>query len=203
LQVDGKILAGGDFSTIGGQARNLIARLDPTTGLADSFSPAATDLTVRSIAVQADGKVLVGGIFTTFAGQARTNMARLDPTNGLADSFAPNPDGLVYSIAVQADGRILAGGMFTTLATNGGDTVTRNYIARFAAPPPLLNIQRSVNTDVVLSWATNFTGFTLEASTNFNTNVWSAVSPAPTVSGANHVVTNTINGAARFYRLRN
>src|SRR5438874_916553 len=64
VQADGKILAGGNFSSIGGQTRNSIARLDPTTGPADSFDPNA-DSTVRSIAVQADGKILAGGVFTS------------------------------------------------------------------------------------------------------------------------------------------
>src|SRR4029077_14709816 len=63
VQTDGKILAGGFFSTIGGQTRNNISRLDATTGLADSFNPNANDL-VDSIAVQGDGKILVGGAFT-------------------------------------------------------------------------------------------------------------------------------------------
>ena len=67
---------------------------------------------------------------------------------------------------------------------------------------PLLNIQRSAITNVVLSWATNSTGFTLEANTNLTTNVWSVVTPAPSVSGTNNVVTNAVSGAARFYRLR-
>ena len=39
VQADGKILAGGFFTSIGGQPRNYIARLDATTGLADSFNP--------------------------------------------------------------------------------------------------------------------------------------------------------------------
>ena len=112
VQADGKILAGGDFSNIGGQTRNCIARLDATTGLADSFNPNAND-TVYSIAVQADGKILVGGVFTSIGGQTRNRIARLDATTGLADSFNPNANGHVYSIAVQADGKILAGGDFT------------------------------------------------------------------------------------------
>src|SRR2546426_11188209 len=41
VQADGKILAGGFFSSIGGRTRNHIARLDATTGLADSFDPNA------------------------------------------------------------------------------------------------------------------------------------------------------------------
>lgn len=71
-----------------------------------------------------------------------------------------------------------------------------------ALSQPLLNIQRSASTNIVLSWATNFTGFTLEANTNLNTNVWAVVSPAHVVSGTNNVVTNAVSGSARFYRLR-
>ncbi len=65
VQADGKILVGGFFTanSIGGQTRNYIARLDATTGLADSFDPNANS-GVYSIAVQADGKILAGGDFT-------------------------------------------------------------------------------------------------------------------------------------------
>src|SRR5438132_14266909 len=62
VQADGKILAGGGFTSIGGQTRNRIARLDPITGLADSFDPNANNF-VLSIAVKADGKILAGGFF--------------------------------------------------------------------------------------------------------------------------------------------
>ena len=134
LQADGKILVGGDFlgaNSIGGQTRNYIARLDATTGLADSFNPNANDR-VDAIAVPADGKILAGGAFTTMSAQMRNRIARLDATTGLADSFNPNANGSPcrFSIAVQADGKILAGGDFTTLAPNGGVAVTRNSIAR-------------------------------------------------------------------------
>ena len=67
VQADGKILAVGVFSSIGGQTRNRIARLDATTGLADSFDPNADGPSVWAIAVQSDGKILVGGNFTTLA----------------------------------------------------------------------------------------------------------------------------------------
>src|SRR5205814_1956847 len=117
VQADGKILAGGYFnggSRMGGETRNCIARLDATTGLADSFDPNANN-PVNSIAVQADGKILAGGSFigaTSIGGQTRNFVARLDATTGLADSFDPNANDIVRSIAVQADGKILAGGHF-------------------------------------------------------------------------------------------
>ena len=84
MQADGKILAGGVFNgnSIGGQPRNRIARLDATTGLADSFNPNANG-EVYSIAVQADGKILAGGSFTNIGGQPRNHIARLDATTGL------------------------------------------------------------------------------------------------------------------------
>ena len=127
VQADGKILAGGNFTNIGGQARNYIARLDATTGLADSLNPNANGLVV-SMAVQADGGILAAGFFNgpnSIGGQARNYIARLDPITGLADSFDPNANSMVTSMAVQADGKILAGGVFTGM---GGQT--RNRIAR-------------------------------------------------------------------------
>jgi hypothetical protein len=75
VRADGKILAGGFFTSIGGQTRNRIARLDATTGLADSFDPNA-DGVVWSIAVQADGKILVGGTFNALAPNGGTPVAR-------------------------------------------------------------------------------------------------------------------------------
>jgi uncharacterized delta-60 repeat protein len=120
VQADGKILVGGIFNganSIGGQTRNFIARLDATTGLADSFNPNANG-EVFSIAVQADGKILAGGQFShyvgtpTIGGQTRDFIARLDATTGLADSFNPNAIGVVWVVAVQADHKILVGGGF-------------------------------------------------------------------------------------------
>ncbi len=139
VQADGKILAGGAFTTLspnggGAVTHNRIARLDATTGAPDSFDPNANS-SVFSIALQADGKILAGGAFTMLSPNGggavtRNRIARLDATTGAPDSFDPNANSSVFSIAVQADGRILAGGAFTTLSPNGGGAVTRNYIAR-------------------------------------------------------------------------
>jgi uncharacterized delta-60 repeat protein len=133
---DGRIVVGGDFSgfnCIGGQTRNFIARLNATTGLADSFNPNANDQ-VNTIAVQADGRILAGGFFSGIGGQTRNRIARLNSISGLADSFNPNANGTVNSIAVQADGKILVGGGFTTLQPTGAvNATTRNRIARVNA----------------------------------------------------------------------
>ncbi|MDQ6631076.1 MAG: hypothetical protein M3Y82_04870, partial [Verrucomicrobiota bacterium] len=100
---------------------------------------------------------------------------------------------------------IRARGYYPSGYENGSGSIVesvRNAFLTGLAGTPILNIRRSGNTNVVLSWATDFAGFTLESNTNLNTNVWSVVSPAPVVSGTNNVVTNAITGSARFYRLR-
>ena len=48
VETDGKILAAGNFDTIGGQERFFVARLDATTGLADSFNPHSTAQSCQS-----------------------------------------------------------------------------------------------------------------------------------------------------------
>ncbi|CAN5328371.1 hypothetical protein BH10ACI3_BH10ACI3_20970 [soil metagenome] len=122
---DTKVLVGGAFSVIGGQLRQRIARLDGTTGAADSFDAGAVNGGVLSIAVQSDGNFVVAGHFTIIGGQSRIHLARLNATTGAADPFDPNPDGQVYAIRLQPDGKILAGGQFSAI---GGQT--RRGIAR-------------------------------------------------------------------------
>ena len=127
IQSDGKILVGGDFINIGGQPRKYIARLDPVTGLADSFDSNPNN-SVSSLAIQSDGKILVNGSFGAIGGQPRRYIARLDSVTGNADSFNPNPDDVVRAIAIQSDGKILVGGFFLNI---GGQQ--RNRIARLDA----------------------------------------------------------------------
>src|SRR5205814_202284 len=132
VQPDGKILIGGEFTTLspnGGAAvtRNYIARLNPDGTLDPAFDPNANDV-VYSIAVQADGKILAGGAFfgeNSIGGQTRNRIARLDPTTGAADSFDPNANNGVLAVAVQADGKILAGGDFTIIGGQRRRAVAR------------------------------------------------------------------------------
>src|SRR5256885_8056388 len=93
VQPDGKILFGGDFTTLspnggGAVTRNNIARLNPDGTLDTAFDPNANG-GVRSIAVQADGKILVGGGFngaSSIGGQTRRFIAPLDAPTALASS---------------------------------------------------------------------------------------------------------------------
>jgi hypothetical protein len=67
---------GGWFTSIGGQARNYIARLNADGTVDPGFNPDVSSY-ANSIAVQADGKILVGGAFDSIGGQDRNYIARL------------------------------------------------------------------------------------------------------------------------------
>ena len=123
VQPDGKILIGGDFTTLspnGGAAvtRNYIARLNPDGTLDTNFNPNANG-SVYALAVQADGKVLAGGQFTSLslnggAAVTRDHIARLE-TDGRLDQTLnlniPSYDALsttVQATAVQPDGGLVS-----------------------------------------------------------------------------------------------
>jgi uncharacterized delta-60 repeat protein len=124
LQTDGKIVVGGWFTTLGGQPRNHIGRLN-ADGTVDNGFNAEVNYTVRVVAVQPDGKILVVGNFTVLSGQLRTLIGRLNADGSPDDSFNPGPNNWVHTLALQADGKILIGGDFTVV---GG--TSRNRIAR-------------------------------------------------------------------------
>ena len=83
---------GRPFHNIGGQTRNHIARLDATTGLADSFDPNPNEY-VCSITIQADGKILAGGYFTSIGGQPRNLFARLSNDTAALQDLGCNANG--------------------------------------------------------------------------------------------------------------
>lgn len=138
VQPDGKILLGGNFTTLNGtaSARNKVARLNADGSVDTAFNPNAND-SVFSLAVQPDGKILLAGIFTTFNGGAsiRNRAARLNADGSVDASFDPNVNGIVYALAVQPDGRIVLGGDFSTV--NGGASA-RILGARLSTQQPAL-----------------------------------------------------------------
>lgn len=113
-QVDGKLLIGGQFNTVNGQARDFLARLN-TDGSLDGGFAVALDGNVKALALQTDGRILVGGRFTRVDGALEGHLIRLNADGGLDGSFsAPfyNQGEAVNALAVQPDGRILVGGSF-------------------------------------------------------------------------------------------
>jgi len=84
--------------------------------------------------------------------------------------------------------------------TNGYGTVFSLSLGAANASPPKLTIIGS-GTNVILTWPTNATGFTLESATNLVSPVWNTNLPTPVVVNTNNAVTNGISGIQKFYRL--
>src|SRR5439155_5779816 len=78
IQKDGKVLAGGIFTTVDTESRNNIVRFNPDGSLDRGFAPAqVTGGGVHIIVVQSDAKILLGGYFTSVNGVSRNGVARL------------------------------------------------------------------------------------------------------------------------------
>jgi len=109
---DGRILVGGQFTTIAGRTNRYLARL-LSNGQVDTSFDSAADGSVWSILKQPDGKVLIGGSFDHIGGYERHGVARL-LTNGLVDiDFNPNgsltTNDWIWSVGCQPDGKVLVG----------------------------------------------------------------------------------------------
>ena len=77
VQTDGKIVFGGEFSTVNGTTRRRIARLYANGTLDPSFNPDSL-ATVFGTLLQADGKVIIaGGSGSTVNGETRQPLGRL------------------------------------------------------------------------------------------------------------------------------
>ena len=105
-------------------------------------------------------------------------------------------------------GLIVSGNTLYGTATGGGKqdsfTGAGTIFSLSVGPPPIsppkLSILQS-GTNVILTWPTNATGFTLQSITNIVSTNWSNVSPSPVTISGQYTVTNPISGTEKFYRL--
>lgn len=129
LQPDGRILIGGDFTTVDGIPRSRVARLTATGALDASFNPGRGANGVVGAIVLDGYRPLIVGDFTSVGGVKRARVARLNPNGSVDRMFVPNSvDALVYAVALQTVGKRpvpVIGGIFSRV---GG--ANRRQIAR-------------------------------------------------------------------------
>jgi hypothetical protein len=103
----------GDFVGVGGQGRQGLAALDPVTGLADAWNPAA-DRSVYSLARQGD-TLYVGGDFLSMGSTRRVGLAAFRLDTGELLPWSANVDNAwVWSLALLGD-VLYVGGDFTSI----------------------------------------------------------------------------------------
>ena len=135
---NGRVYVGGNFTTVGGQARRNLAAVDPATGALDAnFSATVGDNTSTVFALAADAsRLYIGGVFASVNGTSRGNLAAVNPSTGATDNawrarankivreleFGPNNDGTVF-----------AAGGFNSVSSGTSGAVARQSVARFDA----------------------------------------------------------------------
>ena len=117
LQSDGKILAGGNFTTFNSSTQNYLIRFNPD-GSKDTSFDVGTGFNsfIRAISLQPDGKIVVGGAFTSYNGSTQNRLIRLNKDGTKDNSFSIDRgfDGITRVVIIQPDSKILVGGNFTT-----------------------------------------------------------------------------------------
>jgi hypothetical protein len=129
VAANGKLLIGGEFTTVNGEARKGLAMIDPLTGATDPTFRATIDATdkpmVREI-VRVGNQVYIAGRFYRVKVAANSywvsNMARLNgATGGIDGSFVPRFAGGVQDLVLDPTRqRISAVGSFTSLDSQPG-----------------------------------------------------------------------------------
>lgn len=131
VQSDGKILIGGDLTTVNSAPRMGIARLNTDGTLDTTFVPGTGfDTTVYTISATSTGDIYVGGSFSSYNGTTVHGIAHLSSTGVLDTSYGLGGTGAnnnVMTSKIQSDGKLVIGGYFTRYGTS---TATANSIAR-------------------------------------------------------------------------
>jgi uncharacterized delta-60 repeat protein len=132
LQLDGKIILGGGFTTFNGTTVGRIVRLNPDGTRDTAFTTntgTGANFAVREILVQSNNKIILSGVISTFNGATTGNVVRLNPDGTRDTAFTTNTgtgaSGLVQRMSLQPDGKIVIGGEFSLF-----NNIIRNRIAR-------------------------------------------------------------------------
>ena len=116
IQSDGKIIAGGQFSTYSGSSSSGLVRIN-TDGTRDTtFNVGVgTGAIVYGIGIQSDGKIIANGAFTSYSGSSINRIMRLN-TNGTLDTTYNVGTGFnadTYTLKLQPDEKAIVLGTFS------------------------------------------------------------------------------------------
>jgi hypothetical protein len=147
------VIAGGDFTTIGGVARHRLAALSFFDATVESWNPDITGSSVYAVA-STGPLIYAGGDFSHVGVTARNNLAAVSTATGIPTDWAPSPDDVVRTLTIP-----------TTYIYVGGYFDSMNVII----PVELTNFTANLNENSVeLNWVTasetNNHGFEIQRS---------------------------------------
>ncbi len=111
----------------------------------------------------------------------------------------------VVKCAVDSAGHCYLNGFYQGTATFGTDTLQPLENWNFFLTEVGFKVAITLSgSNVILTWPTNATGFSLQYTTNLvSPQVWTNVSPSQVIVDGQNTVTNPLSGTKRFYRLSN
>jgi hypothetical protein len=121
----------GDFTSVGGQARNKLAAVHSDGSVDPGFNPGPdSGSAISAMTVSEDDtKVYFGGKFTRVRGVVRNNLAAVDARSGALAPWDPNATGTVSSLTASGS-LVYAGGTFTNLGAT-----PRTYLGALDVTP--------------------------------------------------------------------
>lgn len=157
LDVAGRVIIGGDFTSVHGTARSRIARLNADGSLEVVFDPGlGADAAVQAVATEPEGHVWLAGDFTNVDGINRGHVARLNGDHGVVQLVAATASVLESTPTVTLTISRVGGSSgigtvaFTTsnlTATAGADYVSTNGTLTFAAGVTNLTVTVAILAD--------------------------------------------------------
>ena len=150
-------------------------------------------------AVSADGSIVIGDNTRWTAGSGMQSLRDVLATNGLN----LDPAWVLTTDGISADGNTIVGTGYYYTPDYTEEFGFVAYLPGLIGVNPVLSIHSWSSTahHLVLSWSTNYTGCTLQSSTNLGSTNWTDCA-SPAVSGASFVVTNAMSAGAQFFRLK-
>jgi uncharacterized delta-60 repeat protein len=200
LQVDQKILIGGEFDDYNLNSSGKIARLTSAGFYDTSFDTEFLGFnnTVYTIALQVDGSMYVGGDFTDYDGATYSKIARLT-TDGLIDaSFSVDAgfNNSVYYIRILNNLNILVTGAFTLYKTVPNNRIIElTYNGSIASTTYGSGFNNSVRKSVVELSGNYLIGGDFTTYNSSNTNYITRLNSNGTVSTNYPFPTTTFNGS--------
>lgn len=129
IQIDGKIICVGDFTSYNGTLANYIVRLNSDGSIDNTFvTGTGFNGSVNSISIQSDGKILLVGQFTDYNGELPIHyIIRLNSDGSVDNTFVQGTGFNVYPFVVltQSDGKILVGGNLTSYNGTSASRIIR------------------------------------------------------------------------------
>jgi hypothetical protein len=157
----------------------------------------------HNLALKNDGTVVAWG----YNNHGQTNVpAGLSNVVAIAaggdHSLALKSDGTIVAWGSNGDGEsTIPSGLGPAIAISAGFADSMALILP-STPTLSLNSQPSALNQLVLSWPSAYSGFTLQSTTGLNPTNWVDCPDVPAVVGTQYAVTNSLSDQRRFYRLK-